>query len=269
MDAAHTDASIPNQNAALDAILLAAGQGTRMGGEQPKVLFEVADRSMIHWVIDACRSVGVQRVIAVVGYKAELVRDKLADVANCQFVEQKERLGTGHAAMMAEPAFADQPPRDVLVLAGDMPMLKPETLRRLIETHRQSGAAATLATGRLEDPTGYGRIIRDADGNFDRIVEQKDGSAEELAVNEVNPSFYCFRSDRLFDALRSVGKGNQQGEYYLTDVPGILKQRGERVSLVEAVAPDEILGVNTPEQLEQVTRLMQQRINDQRGEESA
>ncbi len=234
----------------------------------PKVLFEVAGKPLVKWVIEACRAAGVDRLIIVVGYQGERVKEALADVSGCEFVEQTELLGTGHAAMMAQPKFSPENPRRVIVLAGDMPLIQPATLKQLIDTHDQTGAAATLGTGILEDPTGYGRIVRDENGDFARIVEQKDASDEERAIQEINPSFYCFQSDLLFEGLTKVDRGNKQGEYYLTDVPAILKDQGYPVSLVTAVKPQEMHGVNTPEQLADVERLMLERQKDQ-GKEPA
>lgn len=239
-----------------------------MGADMPKVLFEIAGKPLVHWVIKACRDAGVERIIVVVGYQGHLVRESLADVPNCEFVEQTELLGTGHAAMMAEPAFSSGEPRRVVVLAGDMPLVKPQTLQKLISIHVESEAAATLGTGLLDDPTGYGRIVRDEKGEFVGIVEQKDATDEQRAIKEINPSFYCFQSDLLFHGLTKVDRGNKQGEYYLTDVPAILKQQGYAVSLVTAVEPLEMHGVNTPDQLAEVERLMLERLQDQ-GKEPA
>ncbi len=256
------------------AILLAAGKGTRMGdGTLPKVLHPVAGRPMIHWVVDACRAAGVERVVVVVGYRGDLVQDALADAAGAgqvEFVEQAEQRGTAHAVQIAVPLFKDQPTCDVFVLAGDGPLIRPTTLQQLLETHRDTDAAATLATAVLDDPTGYGRVLRtpggDASGGdafggaFDRIVEQKDATPDQLAVREVNPSYYCFDSAALFDTLEQVGNANASGEYYLTDVPGLLREAGRTVSLVDAVPPEDVLSINTPEHLATVDAILQERL---------
>ncbi|MEQ9454492.1 MAG: NTP transferase domain-containing protein [Phycisphaeraceae bacterium] len=244
----------------VDAILLAAGKGTRMGGDLPKVLHPVADRPMIQWVVEACRAVGVDRVIVVVGYKAEDVEASLAGFKNVHFVTQSEQLGTGHATQMAAPLFADDPPRDVFVLAGDGPLIRAKTLEHLLETHRKTDADASLATAVIDDPSGYGRITRDAGGGFTGIIEQKDATAAQLAICEVNPSYYCFRSDALFTTLSDVSNDNNQGEYYLTDVPGILRGAGRAVTVVDAVPADDVLSINTPEQLAEVDRIMRERL---------
>jgi len=241
------------------AILLAAGKGTRMGTDLPKVLHEVAGKPMLRWVVEACFAAGVQRCVVVVGYRGDDVRAAMADEPRCVFVDQVEQLGTAHAADMARPIFENLPAGDVFVLAGDGPLIRSQTLARLLEVHRRTKAAATLATAVIDDPTGYGRIVRNAQNHFARIVEQKDASPEELALHEVNPSYYCFRSDDLFATLANVGNTNQSAEYYLTDVPGLLRKQGRAVTLVDAVPAEDVLSINTPEQLAEVDRILQQR----------
>ncbi|MAG16813.1 MAG: glycosyl transferase family 2 [Phycisphaerae bacterium] len=258
----------------LDAIVLAAGQGTRMGGGKAKVLYEAAGRPLVCWVVDACFEAGVNRCVVVVGYQADAVRAAMAGLPRCTFVEQHERLGTGHAVMMARPSFDDAPTNDVLVLAGDAPLVQARTLTSLIEEHHATGAAATVATAVLDDPTGYGRVLRDSDGSFVRIVEHKDATPEQLAVREINPSYYCFQSDKLFTALTRIRNDNAQNEYYLTDVPEVLKASGDRVSVVGAVPAEQVMGVNTTEQLKQVEHVLRTRttmtnVNGERLEESA
>ncbi|MEM8783667.1 MAG: NTP transferase domain-containing protein [Planctomycetota bacterium] len=244
------------------AVLLAAGQGTRMQSDLPKVLHEVADKPMIRWVIDACRAAAVSRIVVVVGYRGDLVREALKGEPNVCFVKQEEQLGTGHAAAVAQEALADFR-GDLFVLCGDMPLIRPHILEELLETHRTWNACATLATAILKDPTGYGRVLREAHGaggGFDRIVEQKDATPEQLLVREVNPSYYCFHAPALFDALKRVSSDNAQGEYYLTDVPGLLKQDGQTVALLDAVPESDVLGINTLEDLAQVDAIMRQRL---------
>ena len=244
------------------AIILAAGRGKRMGGDKPKVLYTAAGHPLVWWVVRACREAGVQRCIIVVGHGGEEVHATLADIPGCTFVEQGEQLGTGHATRVAQPLFEGSAPTDVFVLAGDAPLLRPETLWRILEAHRGSHAHATLATSVLEDPTGYGRVERNDDGSFHAIVEHKDASPEQLAIKEVNPSYYCFRSDELFDALRLVKNRNAQHEYYVTDVPRILRDAGKTVTVVDAVPPDDIHGVNTQDELERVDGLLRKRHPD-------
>lgn len=243
------------------AIILAAGKGTRMGGDLAKVLHRVADRPMLAWVVDACREAGCDRIVVVVGYQADDVRASLDGGSDLVFVEQTKQLGTGHAAMMAEPAFAEGEPCDIFVLAGDGPLIRADTLEKLLAIHRTRDAKAALATAVLDDPTGYGRVIRDGhDGDFVGIVEQKDATPEQLAICEVNPSYYCFDSDAMFAALREVKSDNAQGEYYLTDVPGLLKAKGLAVTVVDAVPAEDVLSINTPEHLAVVDGVMRERL---------
>lgn len=242
------------------SIILAAGKGTRMGGDLPKVVHEVAGEPMVRWVVRACRAAGVGRCVLVVGYRQELVREAVADMADLEFVEQREQLGTGHAVRMARPLF-EGALSDVFVLAGDGPLIRAHTLAQVLATHRRCGADATLATAILEDPTGYGRIVRDRSGRFAAIVEQKDATPDQLAIREVNPSYYCFRSDALFGALEQVRNDNQQGEYYLTDVPGLLQRAGRTVAVEAAVPAEDVWSINTPEQLAEVDRILRHRLS--------
>ncbi len=258
--------SPPPTAAAPRAIILAAGKGTRMSSGQdesavrPKVVYPVADRPMICWVVDACRAAGVEQVVVVVGFKQEQVKDALADFDGVTYVTQDEQLGTGHATAMGRPCFDPDQPVDTFVLAGDGPLIRADTLRQLLDLHRSTGSAATLATAVLDDPSGYGRVARTADGAFDTIVEQKDATPEQLAIREVNPSYYCFSSDLLFDALSRVSNDNAQGEYYVTDVPALLKADGHRVSVIDAVPADDVLSINTPDQLAEVDAVLRARL---------
>ncbi|MAD78631.1 MAG: hypothetical protein CMJ51_04580 [Planctomycetaceae bacterium] len=244
----------------VDAVILAAGKGTRMQSDLPKVMHPVADRPMLHWVVDACREVGARRIVVVVGHRADLVQASLEGEPGVEFVTQSEQLGTGHAVDQAREAFADSPENDLLVLCGDGPLIRTETLRTLLETHRDSEAAATLATAVIDDATGYGRIVRDDDGDFARIVEQKDASEAELALREVNPSYYCFRTGPLFDRLARTSNDNANGEYYITDVFGIARGDGDRVAVVDAVPPQDILSINDPGQLAEVDAILRSRL---------
>lgn len=252
-------------SSAPQAIILAAGKGTRMTptgdpAPLPKVLYPVADQPMIRWVVRACLDAGVSRLILVVGYRADLVRQALADLPNLLFVEQPQQRGTAHAVLMTRPLFDGLPPVDLFVLAGDGPLIRPQTLLKLLHTHRSTAAAATLATAVLDDPTGYGRILRHPDGSFAGIVEHKDCTPAQRLIREVNPSYYCFRSTDLFAALNHVRPDNRQGEYYLTDVPAILLRAGKTVSLIEAVPPEDVLSINTPAELARVDAILRQRL---------
>lgn len=252
-------AQTPSQST-LSAIILAAGKGTRMKSDLPKVVHPVGDRPMVRAVVDACRRVGAQRIVAIVGYKQELVRDALKD-DSCEFAVQAEQLGTGHAVMCAADAFTADLAGDCFVLCGDGPLIRPATLSLMLDRHRSTGAAATLATAVLEDATGYGRIDRDANGRFRAIVEQKNCSPEQLKIREVNPSYYVFRTADLFAALKRVMRNPLTSEYYITDVPELLLKDGKRVEVIEAVPPEDVLSINTLEDLAKVDAIYRSRTN--------
>ena len=248
------------------AIVLAAGKGTRMGAEGPKVLLPVAGRPMVRWVIDACREAGAGRLVIVVGHRGDEVRAELASEPDCTLVDQGEPLGTGHAVQAAASAFDDDAPeRDVWVVPGDAPLVRGHTLARLREHRHATGAALAMAAAELADPTGYGRVIRDASGRFERIVEQREATPTEAAVREINPSFYCFDREKLFAALPRLDNDNRKGEYYLTDLPGMLRNDGEIVSVLAEAAPEEALGANTAEELAEVDRVAHARQESRGG----
>jgi UDP-N-acetylglucosamine diphosphorylase/glucosamine-1-phosphate N-acetyltransferase len=237
-----------------------------MKSDLPKVMHHANGRPMVEWVVAAARAVGCSPVVLVIGHGADVVRGHFQVAEDVEFVMQMPQLGTGHAVDQARELFARGELGDeVLVLCGDGPLIRPHTLQVLLDTHRESGAAATLATAVIADPSGYGRIERDAHGSFRRIVEQKDATPEQLKINEINPSYYCFRTADLFDALRRVTNQNASGEYYLTDVFELLLRDGKRVSVVDAVPPEDVLSVNTPEQLAEVSRILEGRSASQAG----
>jgi len=254
----------PAARSAPTAIVLAAGMGKRMQSDLPKVLHPIGHppRPMVQAVVDACRAAGCARIVLVVGYKHQLVREAVQGQPDVEFAVQSEQLGTGHAVRCAESLFAAEaarPGSDAFVLAGDGPLVRSQTLRLMLDRHRSAAAFATLATSRIPDPTGYGRIIRDARGRFTGIVEHKDCTPDQLEVNEVNPSYYCFDARALFTTLARVQKNPATGEYFITDVPGLLLASGRRVEVIDAVPPDDILSINTPEQLAEVDRIFQSR----------
>jgi UDP-N-acetylglucosamine diphosphorylase/glucosamine-1-phosphate N-acetyltransferase len=239
--------------------------GKRMQSDLPKVLHPVGGRPMVQAVVDACREAGCRRIVLVVGYKQELVREAMKDQGDVEFAVQPEQLGTGHAVRCAEPLFSSEiapppePGHDVFVLAGDGPLIRAATLGQLLARHRSTGASASLATSRIADPSGYGRIIRGADGRFVAIVEHKDCTPEQLRINEVNPSYYCFDARSLFSALLRVKRNAASGEYYITDVPGLLLEEARHVEVIDAVPPEDILSINTLEQLAEVDRIYRSR----------
>ncbi|MDA8335657.1 MAG: bifunctional UDP-N-acetylglucosamine diphosphorylase/glucosamine-1-phosphate N-acetyltransferase GlmU [Peptococcaceae bacterium] len=241
----------------LAAVILAAGQGTRMKSALPKVLHPVAGRPMIEYVLDAVRGAGADRVIVVVGYEAGAVEALLTD--RVEAVRQPEQLGTGHAVLQAGPLLTGYD-GDILVLCGDTPLVTAEDLLTLVRAHRGAKVAATVLTAELSKPEGYGRIIRDAGGGVTGIVEQKDAGPAELAVREVNSGIYCFAAGALFDALAELTPDNAQGEYYLTDCVRRLKEAGQGVFAVRIPVATRISGINTRVQLARVEALMRREI---------
>ncbi len=249
-----------NQN--LEAIILAAGKGTRMESDLPKVCHPVGGRPMVCAVVDACLEAGCSRVVVVVGYKQELVREALESYGDkVEFAVQHEQLGTGHAVVSALDSYPVEMQADteVFVLCGDGPLIRTSTLNTMLELHRSKNAAATLATSMIDDPSGYGRIVRDSEGRFERIVEQKNASEGELAINEVNPSYYCMSALAMFEALKQVNRNELTGEYYITDVFELILKRGLPVEVIDAVPAEDILSINTLEHLAQVDAIYRQR----------
>jgi len=241
----------------LRAIILAAGKGVRMKSDLPKVFHPVLGRPLLSYVIDTVKKLGIGQIYVVVGHKKEMMTDYFKD-SGVIFVEQNEQLGTGHAVMQVKPLLADFS-GEVLVLAGDVPLLRCSTLKGLIEFHRRQRAAATVLTAELPDAGSYGRIIRDREGRILRIVEKKDASPEEAQISEINTGTYCFDSRALFRALAEVKAENAQKEYYLTDTIEILKLQGLPVFAHLANDWRETLGVNTPDELKQIEEILKSR----------
>ncbi|MBR1829121.1 MAG: bifunctional UDP-N-acetylglucosamine diphosphorylase/glucosamine-1-phosphate N-acetyltransferase GlmU [Atopobiaceae bacterium] len=247
----------------LTAIVLAAGEGTRMKSRHPKVAHKLMDRPLVWWPVHAAREAGADRIIVVVGNHADEVKAVFAGDADVEFVEQTERLGTGHAMMCVRDALGDFHGPTV-VLYGDTPLMRAETIKNLVEHTKGGHYACTVLTMSPADPTGYGRIKRDAEGNVLAIIEHKDCTPEEQAtLTECNSGIYCFCGRRLSENIDKIGNNNAQGEYYLTDMVGIYREIGEPVSALLAADDSELLGVNSRVQLAQVTKIMQERINNQ------
>jgi len=241
----------------LAVIILAAGKGTRMKNpDMAKVMYPINGRPMVEHVVDLAIAAGAARVVVIVGWQKESVIAHLRSSGKpVVCVEQVPQLGTGHAVMQARPLFDDFD-GDLLVLSGDVPMLSLSSVQSLIARHRSSGARATVLTATLDDPTGYGRILRNADGSVCGIVEQKDATHEQRAVREINSGIYLFDAGDLFAALDRLTPDNAQKEYYLTDVVAAFRRKGLRVDAVGAGDSWEVLGVNTLDQLEEIRRLM-------------
>jgi len=233
------------------AIVLAAGKGTRMDSDLPKVLVPASGRPLIEYVLDSLDQAGVDEVIVVVGYRGDDVRRALANRPQIRFVEQSQQLGTGHAVQMAAPLLTDHSGA-VLVLTGDSPMTQADSLRALLDLYEQERPACVLGTLIKDDPAGLGRIVRDADGEFLGIVEQKDATPQQRAIREVNMSTYVFDGPALLTVLSELTNDNQQGEYYVTDCPGILRRQGADVRALPVLKPCEALSVNTVADLKTV-----------------
>ncbi len=255
----------------LATVVLAAGAGTRMSSPVAKPLHQLCGRAMVAHVLHAAAPLRSELTVVVVGHQGDLVTKAILEDgpegASPVFVDQTVRRGTGDAVLVALAALPDdeldvENDGDVLVLPGDSPLLRTETLVELVTRHRQLGAAATLLTAQLDDPTGYGRVMRGRDGNVVAIVEQRDASPDQLAVDEVGTSVYCFRRSFLAPALRRITPANAQGEYYLTDVVGVLADAGHRVEAMIAADPIEVGGVNDPSQLAAAEAEVRRRIND-------
>lgn len=240
------------------ALVLAAGQGTRMKSNSSKVLHKVLGKSLVEYPILAAQKVGVEDICLIVGHKAEDVKAALGNQV-C-YALQKEQLGTGHAVMQALDFIEDAD--EVMVLCGDTPLITAETLKTMLDFHREKHNAITVLSTIMEDPTGYGRIVRDAEGNLLKIVEQKDATEAEKQIQEINGGIYTFDGQLLKYALSKLNNNNVQGEYYLTDTIEILLGEGKRVDAIAIEESDDIAGVNSRIQLSGVTQVMKQRINE-------
>lgn len=240
------------------ALILAAGKGTRMKSNLPKVLHKVGGKAMVEQVIITVETLGITRKIAIIGFGGEEVKAYLGD--RVEYVTQAEQNGTGHAVQQAKPLLTNTK-GTILLLCGDTPLVKKETLEALLEEHRKNGAAASILTANMPDPTGYGRIIRNPSGQVVRIVEQKDGTADELAVHEVNTGMYAFESEALWPALVQIDSNNAQGELYITDVIGILVNEGKTVSAYMTEDHSESLGINSRAQLAEAEAILRARKN--------
>ena len=238
------------------AVVLAAGKGTRMKSDLPKVLCEANGRPLIDWVLDALEAAGVQQFLVVVGYEADRVKKALQDRDGVKFVLQDQQLGTGHAVKVCEDHLQghDGP---VLIVAGDSPMIQPESIRSLLDGFETEALDCLLGTLLKDNPQGLGRIVRDKAGRFEGIVEEKDATDEQRAINEVNMSTYLFRPEHLRWALGQLKNNNRQGEFYLTDCPAILLGAGRKIDALPVLKPCEALSVNTVDELAEVEIALQ------------
>ena len=241
------------------AIILAAGISSRMNTQMAKVLHEVCGRPMLAYVLDACREVGIKKIYVVVGFSSEQVKECFSEAEDIVWIEQDKQLGTAHAVLCCRQYLNDFQ-GETLVLCGDGPLIRTQTLKSLIESHEAGQSAATLATAILDDPTGYGRIVRDKYNNIQGIVEHSDCTKEQLAIKEINPSYYLFNNQVLLEALENVKPDNVKEEYYLTDAVSGIISTGHKVTAVTAVRPEEAMGVNSRAQLSEASKIMQHRI---------
>ena len=239
-------------------VVMAAGKGTRMKTNKSKVVHKIYERELVNRVIDTAEKVGSDEIIAVVGHQRECVIAAIGDRA--KFVVQEELLGTGHALMQAAPLLEGKSGK-VVILYGDVPLLKEETLRALIKKSEDNNEYATVITAIYENPTGYGRIVRDVDGRIKEIIEEKDATDEQKRIKEINSGIYCFDIEELLIAIKQITPNNAQGEYYLTDAIKIMNEKGLKTGALIVEDNTEILGVNDRIQLELLTRVLRMRIN--------
>jgi len=237
------------------AVILAAGKGTRMKSDLPKVVHKVMGKPMAEYSIEAAKAAGADEICLVVGYMADEVKKEVkSDVV---YRIQEEQLGTGHAVKCAQDFIGDD--GDTIILCGDTPLIKGETLKKLADHHREHGNAVTVLTAIIDDPTGYGRIIRDSEGRFVKSVEHKDADDEERKSKEINSGMYMFNSKALSEALGKITNNNVQGEYYLPDALTVIKDMGLKADAMSISDASEIAGVNTPEQLAEAEAVMRAR----------
>jgi len=248
----------------LGAVVLAAGLGTRMRSGRAKVLHELGGLPLVRYPLAALRTLDPDRVALVVGHQADAVRDAAAAarLRDLRAVVQAEQRGTGHAVTCATDAFADFA-GDVLILYGDVPLIRAATLRSLLETHRAENADLTLVTMCFEHPTGYGRIVRDPAGEVVGIVEERDATDAQRAITEINPGLYAVRSEVLFSLLRELRPNNAQGELYLTDLVGLAAGRGLRVRTVQGATAEEVAGINTRQELARMEATLKSNLIEQ------
>ncbi|EMO55090.1 sugar phosphate nucleotidyltransferase [Leptospira noguchii] len=237
------------------AVVLAAGKGTRMKTDQPKVAVELNGKPLLLHVLDHLKGSGVERIVVVVGYKKELVQSLCSGIPGVTFAEQKEQLGTAHALLCAETELKNFN-GSVIVACGDVPMITSETFTNIVKEHKQNEFSATILSAVVEKPTGYGRIIRNISGDVTAIVEEKDSSAEEKLINEINTGTYVFNGEGLFDSLRQIGNQNAQGEYYLPDLVKLYRNSDKKLGAMKLKNHLESHGVNSPEDLQMLSALI-------------
>lgn len=234
-------------------LILAAGKGTRMGSDLAKVLHRIHGRTLLEYVVDVAEAAGSEEIVVIVGHQADLVRETFAG-RDLVFVDQREQLGTGHAVLQAKPAFTGYD-GDVLILCGDVPLLPRDTVRRLLDEHARSGSAVSVLTALVENPKGYGRIVKDNVGTLLRIVEERDATEGERRIREINSGIYLSGAPFLFDAVSRITNRNDQKEYYLTDIVEIARRGGFPVHACLAEDARSVMGINTLEELKKAEEI--------------
>lgn len=240
----------------LKAVILAAGKGTRMKSDLPKVVHMIDNKCLVDYVVDAARGAGADEICLVVGYQADVVKNTIAS-KDIVFAMQEQQLGTGHAVKCAKDFIGME--GETMILFGDTPLITAKTLQRLLAHHKENGNAVTVLSAQVDDPTGYGRIIRDAQGRFIKSVEHKDATEEERASHEINSGMYIFDTKELSLALEKIQPNNTQGEYYLPDTLTVIKEKGLRADAFALESPEDISGCNDKEQLEEAAAVIRRR----------
>jgi len=239
------------------AVVLAAGEGKRMKSRNSKVVHKICGKTLVEWVVDAASSCGIKESVIVVGHRQDQVRECLKE--RVSYAVQEKQLGTGHAVMQAQE-YLEGKEGHVIILCGDTPLITGTTIDKAIQYHIENNYSATVITADFQDPTGYGRIVRDKKGNVLKIVEHKDASSEEKSIKEINSGIYCFNIGELLKSLKELNNNNVQGEYYLTDTLEIILKKGGKVGAVKISDPDEILGINDRVQLAKAGEIIKSRI---------
>ena len=234
-------------NAEFCAVILAAGKGTRMKSDLPKVLHEIEGKPLLSYVLDAAAGAGAKKIIVIIGHQAQIVRERFAD-CGCVFVKQEPQLGTGHAVLQAKKELNNYNGL-TLILCGDVPLLKPETIKNLIKEHVQTDSCLTVLTTLVPDAHGYGRIVKDKKGDIEKIVEQLDATEDEKKISEINTGIYCVNTPFLLSALEKIENKNNKQEYYLTDIVEIARRECRKAHACVTNDYIEVMGINTPDEL--------------------
>lgn len=244
----------------ISAVILAGGEGKRMKSDKPKTLSMVLGKPMLRWVVDSVNGADIENICVVTGYKKEYIEEYIRENSlKLETVYQAERLGTGHAVMMCRD-FLHRNPGDVVVLNGDAPFMDSDTIKNAYALHNEKNSSATVISARVENPFGYGRIIRGSDGRLNAIVEQKEATEEQKAIKEVNSGCYWFDTEKLLEVLDEITDKNSGGEYYLTDAVYLLMNKGNTVCAFTAESSDTVLGANDPQQLEELNNIAQSKV---------